>query len=84
MGGRIERGDDKKSVAKAGEWYSYNGEGLGQGCEAEKTFLKANVDIAEKIERTVREKAGLLKPAPEASPEAAPSEKKSAAARGTA
>ncbi len=84
VGELIDLGVDKKIVDKAGAWYSYNEERLGQGREAAKTFLKANVDIAEKIERTIREKAGLLKPAPEASPEAAPSEKKSAAARGTA
>lgn len=84
VGELVDLGVDKKIVDKAGAWYSYNEERLGQGREAAKTFLKANVDIAEKIERTIREKAGLLKPAPEASPEAAPSEKKSAAARGTA
>lgn len=84
VGELIDLGVDKKIVDKAGAWYSYNEERLGQGREAAKTFLKANVDIAEKIERTIREKAGLLKPAPEASPEAAPSEKKSAVARGTA
>ncbi|MCH7614217.1 MAG: recombinase RecA [Nitrospinae bacterium] len=84
VGELIDLGVDKKIVDKAGAWYSYNEERLGQGREAAKTFLKANVDIAEKIERTIREKAGLLKPASEASPEAAPSEKKSAAARGTA
>lgn len=84
VGELVDLGVDKKIVDKAGAWYSYNEERLGQGREAAKTFLKANVDIAEKIERTIREKAGLLKPAPEASPEAAPSEKKSAVARGTA
>lgn len=84
VGELIDLGVDKKIVDKAGAWYSYNEERLGQGREAAKTFLKANVDIADEIEQKIREKAGLLKPAPEASPEAAPSEKKSAAARGTA
>jgi len=84
VGELVDLGVDKKIVDKAGAWYSYNEERLGQGREAAKTFLKANVDIAEEIEQKIREKAGLLKPAPEASPDAAPSEKKSAAARGTA
>ncbi len=84
VGELVDLGVDKKIVDKAGAWYSYNEERLGQGREAAKTFLKANVDIADEIEQKIREKAGLLKPAPEASPDAAPSEKKSAAARGTA
>lgn len=84
VGELVDLGVDKKIVDKAGAWYSYNEERLGQGREAAKTFLKSNVDIADEIEQKIREKAGLLKPAPEASPDAAPSEKKSAAARGTA
>ncbi len=84
VGELVDLGVDKKIVDKAGAWYSYNEERLGQGREAAKTFLKTNVDIADEIEQKIREKAGLLKQAPEAIPEAAPSEKKSAAARGTA
>ena len=84
VGELIDLGVDKKIVDTAGAWYSYNEERLGQGREAAKAFLKTNVDIADEIEQKIREKAGLVKPAPEAIPEAAPSEKKSAAVRGTA
>ncbi len=84
VGELVDLGVDKKIVDKAGAWYSYNEERLGQGREAAKTFLKTNVDIADEIEQKIREKAGLLKPASEAISEAAPSEKKAGAARGTA
>ncbi len=83
VGELVDLGVDKKIVDKAGAWYSYNEERLGQGREAAKTFLKTNVDIADEIEQKIREKAGLLKVTPEAAPVAAPSEKKTAA-RGTA
>ncbi len=81
VGELVDLGVEKKIVDKAGAWYSYNEERLGQGREAVKTFLKSNPDIAEEIERKIREKAGLLKPAQAGSPEAAPSEKKATAAR---
>ncbi len=74
-------GVDKKIVDMAGAWYSYNEERLGQGREAAKTFLKTNVDIADEIEQKIRERAGLVKVAPEAAPVAAPSEKKSSTAK---
>lgn len=82
VGELCDLGVDKKIVDKAGAWYSYKEERLGQGREAVKTFLKANPDIAEDIERQIREKAGLLEAAPEATPEAIPpAGKKSATAK---
>jgi len=62
VGEIIDIGVEKKVVDKAGAWYSYNDERLGQGREAVKAFLKSNVDIADKIERQVRELAGLAVP----------------------
>jgi len=41
-------------VEKAGAWYSYNGERIGQGRENAKVYLKENPEIAEKIEETLR------------------------------
>ena len=61
VGELVDMGVEKKIVDKAGAWYSYNEERLGQGREAVKNFLKTNPDIAEKIEQKIREKAGLLK-----------------------
>ena len=81
MGELVDLGVDKNIVDKAGAWYSYNEERLGQGREAAKTFLKTNVDIADEIEQKIREMAGLVKVALEAAPVAAPSEKKSSTAK---
>lgn len=41
-------------VEKAGAWYSYNGERIGQGRENAKVYLKENPEIAERIEETLR------------------------------
>src|SRR6201995_4324367 len=47
-------------VEKSGSWYSYDGSRIGQGREAAKTFLAANVDIAQNIEKAIRSNAGLI------------------------
>ena len=59
VGELVDLGVEKKIVDKAGAWYSYNEERLGQGREAVKKFLKTNPDIAGEVERKIREKAGL-------------------------
>ena len=41
-------------VEKAGAWYSYNGDRIGQGRENAKTFLKENVNVANEIEQSIR------------------------------
>ena len=47
-------------VEKAGAWFSYDSQRLGQGRENAKAFLKANPQMADKIERAIRENSGLL------------------------
>jgi recombination protein RecA len=47
-------------VEKSGSWFSYEGDRVGQGREAAKTFLKAHPEIADKIEASIRANAGLL------------------------
>jgi len=47
-------------VEKSGSWFSYDGDRIGQGREAAKTFLKTNPDIAGKIEAAIRGSVGLL------------------------
>ncbi len=42
-------------VEKAGAWFSYNGEKVGQGREASKTYLEENPKIMEEIAKKVRE-----------------------------
>ena len=46
-------------IKKAGAWYSYNDEKMGQGRENSKRFLEENEDIASEIEAKVREYYGL-------------------------
>ena len=47
-------------VVKAGAWFSYNGEKIGQGRENAKIFLHDNPDIALEVENKVRASAGLI------------------------
>ena len=47
-------------VEKSGAWFSYDGQRVGQGRENAKTFLRNNPDIAQAIERKIRENAGLV------------------------
>jgi recombination protein RecA len=46
-------------VDKAGAWYSYNGEKIGQGKDNARDFLKANPVMAAEIENKIREKLGV-------------------------
>ena len=47
-------------VEKSGAWFSYDSQRLGQGRENSRQFLKDNPQIADAIEKTVRESSGLL------------------------
>jgi recombination protein RecA len=44
-------------VEKAGAWFSYNGEKIGQGREASKEFLKENPKLLKELDQKVREAA---------------------------
>ncbi|WP_394673642.1 recombinase RecA [Limnobacter sp.] len=46
-------------VDKAGAWYSYNGEKIGQGKDNARDFLKANSAMSAEIENKIREKLGV-------------------------
>ncbi len=83
VGELVDLGVSRRIVEKAGAWYSYKEERLGQGREAVKNFLKQNPDIASQIEKEIRQSYGLADKGPEASPpEAAPADsKKSAGSR---
>ena len=41
--------------AKSGAWYSYNGERMGQGKEAAKQYLLDNPQVADEIDRIIRD-----------------------------
>ncbi len=46
-------------INKAGAWYSYNGEKIGQGRENTKLYLANNLEVMEEIEQQVRNKCGI-------------------------
>jgi len=46
-------------VRKAGAWYTYEGDQLGQGKENARNFLRDNADISNEIERKIKEKLGV-------------------------
>ena len=56
----IDLGIKAGLVEKAGAWFSYKGEKLGQGRENAKLFLKENPAVAEEIENKIRADAGHL------------------------
>jgi recombination protein RecA len=64
-GDLVDLGVECGVIDKSGAWFSYKKDRLGQGRENVKTFLRDNPDICAEIERVIREKAGLSKPAPE-------------------
>ncbi len=55
----IDVASELKLINKSGAWYSYGDIRLGQGKEQAKKFLMENPEIAEEIEKKVREVAGL-------------------------
>ena len=46
-------------VRKAGAWYTYAGDQLGQGKENARTFLKDNPDLANELDKKIKEKLGI-------------------------
>ncbi len=55
----IDIASELKVINKSGAWYSYGDIRLGQGKEQAKKFLMENPEIANEIEKKVREVAGL-------------------------
>ncbi|MFS2291577.1 MAG: intein-containing recombinase RecA [Actinomadura sp.] len=77
-GGLIDLGVEHGFVRKSGAWYTYDGDQLGQGKENARNFLKANPDLADGIEKKIKEKLGIgpkvdreAEPAASAAPDAA-------------
>jgi protein RecA len=58
-GSLIDLGVEQGIVRKAGAWYTYDGDQLGQGKENARTFLKENQDMANEIEKKIKEKLGV-------------------------
>lgn len=51
----LDQAVDMKIIDKAGSWYSYDGERLGQGREKIKTYLEENPDVLAEVENKIRE-----------------------------
>jgi recombination protein RecA len=58
-GSLIDVGVDQAIIRKSGAWYTYEGDQLGQGKENVRTFLKDNPDLADEIEKKIKEKLGV-------------------------
>ena len=58
-GGLIDMGVEHGFVRKAGAWYTYEGDQLGQGKENARSFLKDNPDLADELEKKIKEKLGV-------------------------
>jgi recombination protein RecA len=58
-GGLIDVGVDVGLVRKAGAWYTYEGDQLGQGKENARAFLRDNPDLADELEKRIKEKLGV-------------------------
>jgi recombination protein RecA len=94
-GGLIDMGVEQGFVRKSGAWYTYENDQLGQGKENARTFLKENPDMANELEKKIKEKLGVgpkldadpttpaaAPPAAEPEPAAAAAGKPAAAKRG--
>jgi recombination protein RecA len=60
LGELIDLGVRTGAVEKSGSWFSYDSQRIGQGRENAKAFLKANPDIANRIEAVIRQNSGLI------------------------
>jgi recombination protein RecA len=58
-GSLIDLGVDQGIVRKSGAWYTYEGDQLGQGKENARNFLRENPDLANEIEKRIKEKLGV-------------------------
>ena len=56
----IEQGVQLNLIEKAGSWYSYNGEKIGQGKDNVRDFLKQNPEISKSLEDQIRANANLV------------------------
>ncbi|MBT2514243.1 recombinase RecA [Arthrobacter sp. ISL-30] len=65
-GGIIDMGVEHGIIKKSGSWFTYDGDQLGQGMENSRRFLRDNPELAQELERLIKEKLGVgAKPAAE-------------------
>src|SRR5947209_3556838 len=58
-GSLIDVGVEQGLVKKSGAWYTYDSDQLGQGKENVRNFLRDNPDLADEIEKKIKEKLGI-------------------------
>ncbi|WP_041685083.1 recombinase RecA [Renibacterium salmoninarum] len=58
-GGIIDMGVEHGIIKKSGSWFTYEGDQLGQGMENSRRFLRDNPELAEELERLIKEKLGV-------------------------
>jgi recombination protein RecA len=58
-GSLIDMGVEHGFVRKSGAWYTYEGDQLGQGKENARAFLRDNPELADEIERKIKDKLGI-------------------------
>jgi recombination protein RecA len=67
-GSLIDVGVDQGLIKKSGAWYTYESDQLGQGKENVRNFLRDNPDLADEIEKRIKEKLGIGARVDEGSP----------------
>ena len=58
-GSLIDVGVEQGLIKKSGAWYTYESDQLGQGKENVRSFLRDNPDLADEIEKKIKEKLGI-------------------------
>jgi recombination protein RecA len=58
-GSLIDMGVEQSILRKSGAWYTYEGDQLGQGKENARRFMKENPDVANEIEKRIKDKLGI-------------------------
>ena len=58
-GSLLDFGVDQDIVKKSGAWYTYEGEQLGQGKENSRNYLLSNPEVANEIEKKIKQKLGI-------------------------
>jgi recombination protein RecA len=58
-GSLIDVGVEQGLVKKSGAWYTYDTDQLGQGKENARNFLRDNPDLADELEKRIKEKLGV-------------------------
>lgn len=66
----VDIGAEINILDKAGAWYSYNGEKIGQGRESVKQLLRENTKLKDELEKKIREHYSIKKEEQEEKPKA--------------